>query len=91
VYTTISLAEKSLLLANCSFAKVFATPTLARLWHLGCIAGKEQCFGSPKNRLFEENHLATAGCQSTAMLQQNYPERRPRLEKVVAVGGSYCD
>jgi hypothetical protein len=73
VFTTISPAEKSLLLANCSFAKVFATPKLAEFRHLRRIAGKEQCYGSPKNRLFEENHLAMAGCQSTGILGKANP------------------
>jgi hypothetical protein len=48
VYTTISLAEKSLLLANCSFAKVFATPKLAALRHLGRLQVKNNATAHPK-------------------------------------------
>jgi hypothetical protein len=57
----------------------------------GHIAGDGQCYSSPKNELFEVKHLATAGCQSMAMLRQNCHARRPRLEKIVAVCGGYND
>jgi hypothetical protein len=67
------------------------TPKLAGLQHLGCIAGKGQCYGSPNYGLFEAKHLATVGCQSTEMLQQNYGGRRLHMQKVIAVGGSYSD
>jgi hypothetical protein len=44
-----------------------------------------------QNGLSEANLLATAGCQSWAMLRRNCRTLRPRLEKVVAVGGGNSD
>jgi hypothetical protein len=38
-------------LANYGFATVVDALKLAGLWHLGCIAGKVQCYGSTKNQL----------------------------------------
>jgi hypothetical protein len=43
------------------------------------------------DRPSEANHLATAGCQSKAMVLRNCHVRWPRLEKVIAVGGSYSN
>jgi hypothetical protein len=56
-------------LANSSFAAIFATPKLTGLHHLGHFAGKAQNYGSPKNSLFEENHLAVRQwCSETVTL-----------------------
>jgi hypothetical protein len=51
------------------------------------IEAEGQSYGSPKNGCSETNHLAIAGCQRWAMLQQNCRTLRLRLEKVVAIGG----
>jgi hypothetical protein len=58
--------------------------------HLVCIGGEEQCYGLPRNGLFEANHLVTVGFQSTSMLRRNCCVHRPRL-KVIAIGVSYSD
>jgi hypothetical protein len=76
-------------LANCRFAVVFATPNLDRELQLGRFAGKGQCYGSLKMGALKQNHLATAGCQSMATLQQKCRAHMPCLEKAVTIGGSY--
>jgi hypothetical protein len=78
-------------LANYGFAAVFAAPKVSGLRQVPRIEAKGQSYGSPKNGRSETNHLAIAGCQSWVMLGRNCRALRPRLEKVVAVGGGNSD
>jgi hypothetical protein len=55
------------------------------------IEAEVQRYGSPKNGRSKANRLAIAGCQSWGMLQQHCRALRPRLEMVIAVGGSNSD
>jgi hypothetical protein len=77
-------------LAN-GFAAVFAAPKVAGLRQVPRVEAKGQSYGLPKNMRSEANYLAITGCQSWAMLQRNCRALRPRLEKVVAIGGRNSD
>jgi hypothetical protein len=70
-----SLRKNCCVLANWGFANIFATLISLDL-ATGALAGDWPS---------EANHLASAGCQSKAMVLRNCYVRWPRLEKVVAV------
>jgi hypothetical protein len=73
-------------LANYGSAAVFAGFRQQRR-----IEAEGQPYGSSKNGRSNANRLAISGCQSLAMLRQNCRALRPRLEMVVAIGGSNSD
>ncbi len=70
VSSTFPLQTNCYGLANCGFAAVFDALKLAGLQQLGCIAGEGQCYSSFKNGPSEVIHLATASCQSEAMVRR---------------------
>jgi hypothetical protein len=85
VYHAISLWQHHSVLANCSFAAVFPTPKHTGLRHLGRIAGKKQCYGTPKNGLSEANLLGNCGLPKKG----DGAAKLPRFANVIAVGGIY--